>query len=46
MGQEWDQGRNQKLSGNKWKWTHKNPNLMGHTESSPERELHSDTGLP
>ena len=46
MGQEWDQGGNQKVSGNKWKWTHNNPKLMGHREGSPDREVHSDTGLP
>ena len=44
MGQKWDQGRNQKVSGNKWKWTHNNPKPMGH--SSPEREVYSDTSLP
>ena len=43
MGQEWDQGRNKKVSENKWKWTHNNPKLIGY---SPEREVHSDTGLP
>ena len=43
MGQEWDKGRNQKVSGNKGKLTHNNPKLMGH---SPQREVHSNTGLP
>ena len=43
---EWDQGRNQKDSGNKWKWTHNNPKLTGHRKGSPEREVHSNTGLP
>ena len=42
--QEWDQGRNQKVSGNKRKWTHNNPNLIGHSKRSPERKGHSDTG--
>ena len=46
MDEEWDQKRNQKVSGNKQKWTHNNPKLMGHSEGSPEREVHSDTGLP
>ena len=46
MGYQWDQGRNQNVSGNKWKWTYNKPKLMGHRESSPEREVHSDTGLP
>ena len=39
------QGRNQKVSGNKWKWSHNNTKHMGHSECSPEREVHSDTGL-
>ena len=43
---EWDQGRNQKDSGNKWKWTHNNPKLTGHRKGSPEREVHSNTDLP
>ena len=46
MGQEWDEGINQKLSGNKWEWTHNNPKLMEHSEGSPEKEVHSNTGLP
>ena len=46
MAQEWDQGRNQKGSGNKWKWTHRNTKLKGQSEGSPEREVHSNTGLP
>ena len=46
MGQEWDQGINQKVSGNKWKWTHNSPKPMGHSKGSPEREVHSDAGLP
>ena len=46
MGQEWDQGRNQKVSGNKWKSTHNSPKVMGHSEGSPEWEVHSNTGLP
>ena len=46
MGKQWDQGRNQKVSGNKWKWIHNNPNPMGHSKSSPGREVHSNTGLP
>ena len=45
-GQEWDLGRNQEVSGNKWKWIHSNSQLMGHRESTPEREIHSDTGQP
>ena len=46
MGQEWDWGRNQKLSGNKQKWTHNNLKLMRHSKGSPEREVDSNTGLP
>ena len=46
MGYQWDQGRNKKVSGNKWKWTHNSPKPMGHREGSPEREVHSNTGLP
>ena len=39
-------GRNEIVSGNKGKWTHNNPKPMGHSKGSPEREVHSDTGLP
>ena len=46
MGQGWDQGRNEKVSGNKWKWTHNTRKLMGHSKGSPERVDHNDTGLP
>ena len=46
MGKQWDQGRNQKVSVNKWKWTHNNPKPTGHSKGSPEREVHSNTGLP
>ena len=45
-GLRWDQGGNQKVPGNKWKWTHNNPELMGHSKGSPVREVYSDTGLP
>ena len=38
--------RNQKVSGNKWKWTHNSPKCMGHSKGSPEREVDSNTGLP
>ena len=44
MGYQWALGRNQKLPGNTWKWTHDNPKSMGHSESSLERELLSLTG--
>ena len=46
MGYQWDQGRNQQVSGSKWKWTHNSPKPMGHSEGSPESEVHSNTGLP
>ena len=39
-------GRNQKVSGNKRKRTYNRPKLIGQSEGSPERGLHSDTGLP
>ena len=45
MGQEWDQGRKY-ISGKTWKQTHNNLKLTGHSKGSPEREIHSDTGLP
>ena len=45
MSQKWDQGRNQKMPWNKWKWGHDNPKSVGHWESNPKREIHSVTGL-
>ena len=45
MGQQWNQGRNQKIPWNKWKWGHNNPKSVGHRESSPKRESRSITGL-
>ena len=33
-----------KVSGNKWKWAHNNPKLMGQSKSSLEREVYSHTG--
>ena len=35
-----------KVSGNKWKCVLNNPKLIGHSEGSPKREVHSDTDLP
>ena len=46
MGHQWDQWRNQKVPGNKWKWTHKNQKPMGHSKTSHEKEVHSIIGLP
>ena len=45
MNQQWNQGRNQKISWSKWKWRHNNPKSVGHWEGTPEREIHSTTGL-
>ena len=45
MGQQWGQGRNQKVLGNKWKW-HNDQKPIGHSESSPEREVYSIIDLP
>ena len=39
MGEKWDQRRNQKVSGNKWKLTHNNTKSMGHSECSLDREF-------
>ena len=41
MGQQQDQGRNQKIPWIKWKWGPNNPKSMGHWESNPKREIHS-----
>ena len=38
--------KSQKLSGNKWKWTHNNPKPMDTAKAVLKRELHSNTGLP
>ena len=46
MGQQWDQGINQKSIWNKWKWTHNNPKSMGHSKDSAEGKVQSNTGLP
>ena len=39
-------GKKSKVSGKKWIWTHNNPKPMGHSKGSPEKEVHSHTGLP
>ena len=39
-------GKKSKVSGKKWIWTHNNLKPMGHNKGSPEREVHSNTGLP
>ena len=41
MGQQQDQGRNQKIPWNKWKWGHSNPKSVWHWESNPKRDIHS-----
>ena len=38
MGQQWDQGRNQKIPWNKCKWDHNNSKSLGHSEGNPKRE--------
>ena len=45
MGQQWDQGRNQNIPWNKWKWQQHGPKSVGHCASNPKREIHSITGL-
>ena len=45
MGQQWDQGRNQKIPANKGKWEHNNPKSVGHRQSNPKGESRSITGL-
>ena len=45
MGQQLDQGRNQKIPWNKWKWGYNNPKSLGHWVSNPKREIHSISGL-
>ena len=45
MGQQWYQGRNQKILWNKWKWEHNCQKPVGHRESSPKRDFHSIIGL-
>ena len=45
MGQQWDQGRNQKIPWNEWKWGCNNLKSMGHWESEPKWEIHSIIGL-
>ena len=45
MDQQQDQGRNQKIPWNKWKWRCNNPKSVGHWESNPKREIHSIIGL-
>ena len=40
------QGRNKKVPGNKWKWTHNNPKPMGHSKGGLQREIHNNTSIP
>ena len=42
---KWDQGSNQKASGNKWNRTHNKPTPVGYSEGSSGREVHSSTVL-
>ena len=46
MGQQWDQDGNQKLILRKIKINTEQSKTMGHSKNSPERETHSNTGLP
>ena len=46
ISQQWDNGRNQKVSGNKWKWTHNIPKHMGYSEVRIERAVQSNISLP
>ena len=39
MGQQWDQGGNQKIPWNKWKWERKNPTSVGNRESNPTEKF-------
>ena len=45
MSQQQDQGRNQKIPWNKWKWGYNNAKYVGHRENNPKREICSITGL-
>ena len=45
ISQQWDKGRNQKVSGNKWKWIHNKPKPTGHIEDRPERKIYNNTLL-
>ena len=45
MGQQWDQGRNQKILWKKCKWEHNNLKSVGHKVSSSKREIDRITGL-
>ena len=39
MGQQQDQGRNQKIPWHKWKWEY-NPKSVAHRENNPRRAIH------
>ena len=39
MAQQWDQGRNQKITWNKWQWGHNNPKCVGHWEAVLRRKF-------
>ena len=45
MGQQWNQGRYQKIPWNQWKWGHSNTKSVGQWESRPKRKIHSIAGL-
>ena len=46
VSQQRNQRGNKKIPWNKWKQKHNFPKSMGHSKSSPKREIYSDTGLP
>ena len=44
VGQQWDQGKNQKIPWKKWKWGCNIPKSVGHWERNPKREILNFTG--
>ena len=49
LNNEWVKNEFKEEIKNFWKqmkMSSQNPKLMGHSKGSPEREVHSDTGLP
>ena len=46
MRQWRNQGGNQKIFWDKWKWKHNFPKSMKCNKRTSEREVYSDTGLP
>ena len=46
MVQTRNQGRNQKIHAEKWRWKHKGPISLGCSKNSSKREIYSNIGLP